>query len=256
VFIYTFNATAPAYPLSHSAILDSGTTLHIFNDLARFYNLRKAPRDHFIVAGNSQIAILAYGDVNITVRSPTGPRTLRLRDVAYCTGFQCNLVSFDKLRQHGYYWDTRKDLLLRENDTVLCQLDTIEGQRVLEHKPLPLNTSDSYRSAFAITRRRRRTTRDLRPASVANGRLWHRRMGHIGQLALHQLGKNVLGARLQGPCTVECEECAVAKIRMQISRRPPERPLVKKACHEVHIDWTDLKEDHQGYLRVMFITCR
>ena len=91
VFLYAFNTATPlailGYPLFYSAILDSGTTLHIFNDLARFYNLRKAPRDHFIFAGNSRIGILAYGDVNITVRSPTGPRTLRLRDVAYCTGF-------------------------------------------------------------------------------------------------------------------------------------------------------------------------
>ena len=156
VFLYAFNTATPlatpGYPLFYLAILDSRTTLYIFNNLACFYNLQKAPRDHFIVAGNSQIAILAYGDVNITVKSPTGPRTLQLRDVAYCTGFQCNLVSFDKLRQHGYYWDTRKDLLLRENDTVLCQLDTIKGQRVLEHKPLPVNAPHSYKSAFVITR--------------------------------------------------------------------------------------------------------
>ena len=80
VFLYAFNTATPlatpGYPLFYSAILDSGTTLYIFNDLARFYNLRKAPRDHFIVAGNSQVTILAYGDVNITVRSLTSPRTL------------------------------------------------------------------------------------------------------------------------------------------------------------------------------------
>ena len=86
--LYVFNATpTPAYPLFYSAILDSGTTFYVFNDLARFYNLQKALRDHFIVAGNSRIAILAYGDVNITIRSPTSLRTLRLRDIAYYIGF-------------------------------------------------------------------------------------------------------------------------------------------------------------------------
>ena len=249
------HARPDEYPLFYSLILDSGTTLHVFNDLSRFYNLRKAPRGHSIVAGNSQVPILAYGDVDITVKGPHGPQTLRLRDTAYCTDFQCNLVSFDKLQQRGYYWDTRKELLMRENNTILCHLDRIKGQRVLEYVPASTARNRTF-SAFATTRRRRRTTRDPRPSSFADGHLWHHRMGHIGRWPLHHLGKQVLGVKLRGPCTAECEHCAVAKIKKKISRRPPERPLVKKACHEIHIDWTDLKEDHQGYLRVMFITCR
>ncbi len=80
VFLYTFNIATPlatlGYPLFYLVILDLGTTLHVFNDLARFYNLQKALRDYFIVTGNSQIVILAYRDVNITIRSLTGPRTL------------------------------------------------------------------------------------------------------------------------------------------------------------------------------------
>ena len=143
---------------------------------------------------------------------------------------------------------------MHENETVLYQLDRIEGQHVLEYRPTAQQLSQQQ-SAF-VTARRRRTTRDPRPDSVANGQLWHRRMGHIGQWPLHYLGKNVLGARLRGPCTTDCTDCAVAKITRQISRRPLERPVVQKPCYEVHIDLTDLQEDYQGYLRVMFITCR
>jgi hypothetical protein len=66
----------------------------------------------------------------------------------------------------------------------------------------------------------------------------------------------VLGAKLQGPCTTEYADYVLAKITKQISRRASERPVVSKLCYKVHIDWTDLEEDHQGYLRVMFITCR
>ena len=101
------------YPLKHLAILDSGTTIYVFNDLSRFYDVRRAPRDHYVVAGDSWIPILAYGSVDITVKGLKGPQVFRLKDVAFCTDFQCNLVSFDKLRQRGYYWDTRKDLLLQ-----------------------------------------------------------------------------------------------------------------------------------------------
>jgi hypothetical protein len=98
----TLKSTAE-YPLLYLSILDSGTTLYIFNDLSRFYNLRKAPQDHFIVAGNSQILILAYGDINLSVKGFYGPLTLCLRDVAYYIDFQYNLVSFRKLQERDYY---------------------------------------------------------------------------------------------------------------------------------------------------------
>ena len=92
--------------------------------------------------------------------------------------------------------------------------------------------------------RSRRTTRDPRPDLVSDGHLWHLRIGHIGPWALHHLGKSVLGARLRGLYTTECTEYALAKIKKQISRRAPERSVVNKPCYEVHIDWTDLEEDH------------
>jgi hypothetical protein len=179
LYVFGTSKSTAEYLLLYSLIFDSGTTLYIFNDLSRFYNLRKAPRDHFIVAGNSRIPILAYRDVNLSVKGFYGPLTLRLHDVAYYMDFQYNLVSFGKLQERGYYWDTRKNLLLRENETVLCQLNTIDGQQVLEH--IPLNTH-SHQSAFSAIRQRRRcrTTRDRRPDSAADGHLWHRRIGHIG----------------------------------------------------------------------------
>ena len=56
VFLYTFNIATPlailGYPLFYLVILNSRTTLYIFNNLAYFYNLQKALRDYFIVIGN------------------------------------------------------------------------------------------------------------------------------------------------------------------------------------------------------------
>jgi hypothetical protein len=193
------------------------------------------------------------------VQGLQGPQKLRLRNVAYCTDFQCNLVSFDQLRQRGYYWDTQKDLLYRSDDSVLCKLNVIQRQRVLEYIPLDRTNHSAYmaskRSASErLRQQKRRTTKDPRPDLVGDSRLWHLRMGHIGPRALHHLGRTTIGTRLKGPCTTECEHCAVAKITRQISRRPPDR-LINKPCQELHIDWTDLQIDYKGFVRVMFITC-
>jgi len=71
-------------------------------------------------------------------------------------------------------------------------------------------------------------------------------------MSLHQLGVNALGVKLNGPKTTECQHCSLAKIKRQISRRPPNRERDKPGL-ELHIDWTDLEEAHAGFVRVMFI---
>ena len=94
-----------------------------------------------------------------------------------------------------------------------------------------------------------------RPASKGDGALWHARMGHPGPMSLHMLGKHALGVALRGPSTTQCRVCSLAKIEKQISRRPSDR-RASRPCQELHIDWTDLKETYDGFVRVMFITDR
>ena len=94
-----------------------------------------------------------------------------------------------------------------------------------------------------------------RPASKGNAALWHARMRHPGLMSLHKLGRNCLKVDLQGPSTAECRSCAQAKIKRQISRRPPDRVLTAP-CQEIHVDWTDLEKAYDGFVRVMFITDR
>lgn len=77
-------------------------------------------------------------------------------------------------------------------------------------------------------------------------------MGHPGPLSLHHLGINAMGVKLQGPKTTECQHCAQAKIKRQISRVPPDR-TIDLPLSELHIDWTDFEEAHAGFVRVMFI---
>jgi len=71
-------------------------------------------------------------------------------------------------------------------------------------------------------------------------------------MSLHHLGINALGVKLQGPKTTECQHCSLAKIKRQVSRRFSERKIDKPYL-DLHIDWTDLKEAHAGFVRVMLI---
>jgi hypothetical protein len=166
-----------------------------------------------------------------------------------------NLVSLVKLKKRDIHWNTENNVLYRaDNRRVICKLQEINEQQVIDHVPI-----DRYPEAFAanrvrqVRRKRKLTTRDPRPPRKGDGILWHKRMGHPGTMALHKLGENTLGVKLVGPRIVQCQHCSLAKIKRPESRRSPLRDRSKPGM-EIHIDWTDIEESHEGFVRVMFIT--
>jgi Pol polyprotein len=91
------------YTLCKSTLLDSGTTVDIFNDLSRFQDFRKAPRNHVVRCGNHFARVPGHGNVYVDVREGNRQGVLRIRDAAYCPDFMTNLVSFLKLKQRGIF---------------------------------------------------------------------------------------------------------------------------------------------------------
>ena len=65
-------------------------------------------------------------------------------------------------------------------------------------------------------------------------------MGHVRLGALAQLRKRTLGVKIQGPLTSRCSDCALAKIKQQISwRLYPNKSTIP--FYKVYIDWFDLE---------------
>ena len=89
-----------------------------------------------------------------------------------------------------------KNLLARKDDTILCQMEERHGQQTIEYVQ-----SGSLKSAFNSSRlpshqrKRRISSRDVRPDSKGDARLWHLRLGHPGPMSLHHLGINALGVK-------------------------------------------------------------
>jgi transposase InsO family protein len=134
-------------------------------------------------------------------------------------------------------------------------MDQIHRQQVIDY--VPIDSMDQAFSASQLAsrlprRRNKITSKDPRPKSKGDAMLWHLRLGHPGPLSLHHLGTRTIGVNLRGPKTTQCESCSLAKIKRQVSRRPPDR-IVDKPFMELHMDWTDLKQAHAGFVRTLFI---
>ena len=55
-------STRRQYPLKNSAILDSGTIIYMFNEIACF---KPAPDGDFVLAGDHKVSIQEYEDIDI-----------------------------------------------------------------------------------------------------------------------------------------------------------------------------------------------
>src|SRR6266513_5933459 len=127
------------HPLKFSTILDSGTTIDVSNNLSDLTNFRKAPRHHVLIAGNTKVLILGYGERILRIPGPDGIiRTIRLKNVAFCPDFTTNLVSFRLLRNNGYFWDNEgsNNSIKRKDHTVISKMKEIYGQQVIEYIPV------------------------------------------------------------------------------------------------------------------------
>jgi hypothetical protein len=131
--------------------------------------------------------------------------------------------------QKNIHWDTKQQELKR-GDEIFCRVEKRHGQWVLEYIPISPATF-SARSA------------QPRPDAEATADQWHQRLGHAGPDALEHLSA-VIGAKLKGPSTMECEDCSLSKAHKQISRRTTPRALIP--FEKVHFDLIQMSE---GYNR-------
>jgi len=67
----------------------------------------------------------------------------------------------------------------------MCAMETRFGQQVIDYTPIG---SNSVFVTNRLLRRKRITSRDPRPDSKGDARLWHLRLGHPGPMSLHKLG--------------------------------------------------------------------
>jgi hypothetical protein len=252
-----FVADAATYLLANSVILDSGATIHVFNKRSRFVTFTPAKLGDVLWAGDTQIPIQGYGDVEIRVNSPYGPRQIRLLDAAFCKGIHCNLASLKELRKRGFYWDNKpQDTLLKRyvDDSVVCSLQEQGGQFVLEHNQYDVVRQSAFPTSIGRKNKINSWTKRADRTSYAVALRWHNRLGHPGPQVLERLVNRTTGVRIRGITTVDCDFCAQAKMKRHNVRGPRELP--DKPGKRFAIDFHDFEADEEGFRSLVLITDR
>jgi hypothetical protein len=244
-----------SYPLANSAILDSGSTIHIFNKLSRFKKPPKmaAPSD-VVWAGEHPVKIEGYGSVDVKLNTPSGTKFLTLHNVAFCPTFACNIISKRQLERRGIWWDTRENCLRYEDESHLADLTDQFDQYVVEYIP------EGYSHASFVARTRRINSWTARADSLADAMIWHLRLGHPGPRVLEHLVNSSRGAKLKTPkikgiTTIQCDGCGLGKARRRPHRQPRDREELKPG-DRISLDLHEVESGRQDFRYQLLATDR
>ncbi len=185
-------------------------------------------------------------------------KLLTLNNVAYISNFPLNFVSLGCLQKRGFDWSHRSGKISKNTQII--------GYTRFHDKNYEIGDDENGEIAFATLATDPAIPRNSQPYKrlhfAATSDAWHRKIGPIGPLGLHMVGKECLGVRLQGKKMSQCTHCAVSKISQQVSRRPPSNQSTWP-FHRVYIDRLDQEDGLDSYQgdravlrRAMVVVCK
>lgn len=225
-----------------TTLLDSATSVHVFNIKERFSNFRRASACQGLLDGSSVFSIEGWGQISLPLKVKGRIELLTLNHVAYISNFPLNLVSLGCLQKSGFDWFHRSGEISKTGQIIGYTRFRGNNYKIGDDK----KNATAFATLAADSAISKSSWPYQKPHSAADSDTWHRRMSHIGPLGLHMLGKKCLGVRLQGKKMPQCTHCAVSKISQQVSRRPPANQSTRP-FHRVYIDWLDLEDGWDSY---------
>ena len=86
------------------SLLDSAASVHVFYNMDKFTNFRRAIRGQGLLCGTEVISIKGWGEISLPLRIGNRTSILLLKKVAYISIFPLNLVSLACFEDEGYRW--------------------------------------------------------------------------------------------------------------------------------------------------------
>ncbi len=227
---------------SPDTLLDSAASVHVFNIKEIFSNFKRALKGQGLLYGSKVISIEGWEQISLPLKVKGQIKLLTLNNVAYISNFLLNLVFLGCLQKRGLDWSHRSGEISKNNQII--------GYTRFHGNNYEVCDDENGGIAFATLAADPATLRNPQPYqgphSASTSDTWHRRMGHIGPLGLHILGKKCLEVRLREKMMSQCTHCDMSKISRQVSHRPPSNQSTRP-FHRVYIDWLDLEDGWDSY---------
>ena len=125
------------YLLKNSAILNSDSIIHIFNEIIYFLNFWTAQSDDFLWTDNHKVSIQEYDEVDVKIQIKTDKHLMRFHKITFCKNFAVNLILLCQLHQLSYWWDNRLEFnhicKINQNYITVVILTELHEQNMLKY---------------------------------------------------------------------------------------------------------------------------
>lgn len=192
-------------------LIDSGASTCVVNDLAYLTDPVSIPPLSFQTAGKSA-TLVASAKGSITVANASGVSII-VPDVYYIPTARMNLLSFMRLKRHGWHYDF-DSMFLTKSGLTFTMIDSdallmtrlplainariaTARPRTLTNHPLPTQPASPMRSAQIPS------ASYIHPPNITPMHSEHRRLGHIGVARLTRLATE---GQLRYPLSVICND--------------------------------------------------
>ena len=218
-------------PLHKSVIFDSGCDNPLTYDKSRFIGeITPTASDMWVDTPDGEMKIHGHCTMRVNGLLNGQKRELLFEGTDYIPDSSVTLVSANKLKKRGFFWDMFTDtLIVEETGQQICEIKEHYGLSIIEYNP------ESLDIGFA-------NSVQLRDTSKATPWKWHLRLGHCLPEVIDQLKKidEVTVSKGVGgenaPRTIQCETCAVSKMHRVINKAPSGRAI--KPYQLLHFDLT------------------
>ncbi|RDW86563.1 uncharacterized protein DSM5745_03205 [Aspergillus mulundensis] len=215
------------YGLYKSVIADSGSSIHVTNDLTKMIDIRDASEDDVVLVGNTVNKIEKFGTLRVSCKGPDGSkRLLKLKNCAYVPGFHTTIVSLDRAVSADLYFSGRKRTLEDSKGTDFCVLERHHGLYTLYYEKFDIDDDEEIKASYAAMETKIR--RSATPKTLSGSpKIWHERMGHLNANAVSKLPIFATGIQIDPAPQLSSEEqeeeplcapCKLSQFPKQISR--------------------------------------
>ena len=215
------------YMVSHntldSFIIDSGATHHVVRNVKLTYGFKELVDPIQLGSFDKSTNILAVSQGDINIRGDDG-RVVLFKDVLYVPNGSANILSVRKLQKSGIKVTFDND----EHCSVYIEVDgkIWIKQRVNSYLNIPFEIEFSKINTVGVS---------------CNFKLWHRRLGHIGDQKFKDIVKNDLvgdSDLIEGLTVTKelCEECITAKQSRLPFNKAKEKSLITRPLQAVSSD--------------------
>jgi len=227
-------STSASAPIIH-AVLDSGTTQHIFPSETGLHNIRAADQKVTVANGNT-VSTSIIGDVKARIRSTTGEFiTITLSDVCVLPASPHHLISISKICQNARNNGIKFDFAMNDEEQISLSIEDHRIHTIIQDRlpilPLQVIPTEAVLSSETVCE----TALSTEP-SKASLHEWHLRMNHMGKQQLLDLSRKVHGMVITDKdVEVTCSECKQTKLGTKKPFNPGHKEE-ERFLQRVHVD--------------------